>query len=90
MLNSSQDGPEWEIGRIIAQLTWNVLLKQVPGGDTIIYDRQWQGAADDIVFRKRFPSYAYSPSGLEGRIFKVMPAVEGDLTLFNPRYVLFL
>lgn len=79
------DGPDWEIGHITAQLTWNVLLRQVPGGETIIYDRQWQGEADDVVFRKKFPRYAYAPSGVQGRIFKTLPAIEGHLTLFNPR-----
>ncbi|EKG14423.1 hypothetical protein MPH_08412 [Macrophomina phaseolina MS6] len=79
------DAPGWEIGRISAQLTWNILLKQVPGGDTIIYDRAWQGQADDVVFKKTVPRYAYSPTGVEGRIFKCLKAVEGDLTLFNPR-----
>ena len=81
-----KDGPDWEIGKIAAQLTWNVLVKQVPGGDTIIYDRQWQGDEDDKVFRKTFPRYAYHPTGVQGRIFKALPAVEGDLTFFNPRY----
>ncbi|KAE9963087.1 hypothetical protein BLS_009702 [Venturia inaequalis] len=79
------DGPDWEIGRISAQLTWNILLKQVPGGDTIIYDRQWQGRADDVVFRKKFPRYAYDPVGLQGNVFKCLMAKQGDLTLFNPR-----
>jgi hypothetical protein len=81
----SQDGPGWEIGNIAAQLTWNILLKQIPGGETIIYDRQWQGRADDIAFQKAFPRYAYAPSGVQGYILKALSAVEGDLTFFNPR-----
>jgi hypothetical protein len=79
------DGPDWEIGHLSGQLTWNVLLRQIPGGDTIIYDRPWQGKSDDVAFRKKLPSYAYSPSGLQGRIFKVMPPIETDLTFFNSR-----
>ncbi|KAI0521400.1 hypothetical protein F5B22DRAFT_634765 [Xylaria bambusicola] len=79
------DGAGWEIGKITSQLTWNILLKQVPGGDTIIYDRQWKGAADDEAFRKAFPRYAYEPAGVQGSIFKAMKAVEGDLTFFNSR-----
>jgi hypothetical protein len=70
-------------------LTWNVLLRQVPGGDTIIYDRQWQGQTDDEAFRKAFPRYAYEPAGVQGFIFKAMAPVEGDLTFFNSRYVFF-
>ena len=81
-------GPGWEIGEITGQLTWNILFKQVKGGDTIIYDRQWQGKTDDERFRKPLPSYAYSPAGMQGQIFKVMPPIEGHLTFFNPRYVL--
>lgn len=81
----TQDGPDWEIGGITAQLTWNVLLRQVPGGETIIYDRQWMGDEDDRAFRKTFPRYAYAPSGMQGTVFKSLSAIEGDLTLFNPR-----
>ena len=79
------DGEGWEIGRVTGQLTWNILFRQVEAGDTIIYDRQWQGKADDVLFKRPAPSFAYSPVGLQGRIFKAMPALEGDLTLFNPR-----
>ncbi|KAI3317694.1 hypothetical protein HD806DRAFT_514017 [Xylariaceae sp. AK1471] len=79
------DGAGWEIGKITSQLTWNILLRQVPGGDTIIYDRQWQGAADDKSFRKAFPRYAYEPAGVQGSIFKAMAPIEGDLTFFNSR-----
>ncbi len=80
-----QDCQGWEIGCISAQLTWNTLLAAVPGGETIIYDRQWEGRTDDAAFRKPAPSYAYSPTGLQGRIFKVMLPVEGDVTFFNSR-----
>lgn len=79
------DGPDWEIGSISSQLTWNVLLKRIHGGDTIIYDRQWQGVQDDAVFQKAFPRYAYAPTGIQGCIFKALQAVEGDLTFFNSR-----
>ena len=80
-----QDCQGWEIGHIAAQITWNILLAAVAGGETIIYDRQWQGVADDVLFRKPLPSYAYSPTGLQGKLFKVMPPVEGDVTFFNSR-----
>ncbi|KAJ8123797.1 hypothetical protein ONZ43_g338 [Nemania bipapillata] len=80
------DGTDWEIGKITSQLTWNILLRQVPGGDTIIYDRQWQGESDE-GFRKAFPRYAYEPSGVQGSVFKALTAIEGDLTFFNSRYV---
>ncbi|KAL9052291.1 MAG: hypothetical protein Q9162_005493 [Coniocarpon cinnabarinum] len=79
------DGPGWEIGKVLSQVTWNVLLQQVEGGDTIIYDRQWRGREDDEKFKRAKPSFAYSPVGLQGHTFKAMGAVEGDLTFFNSR-----
>ncbi|KAI1387348.1 uncharacterized protein F4822DRAFT_430102 [Hypoxylon trugodes] len=79
------DGPDWEIGGVVGQLSWNVLLRQVHGGDTIIYDRQWNGAADNAEFRKKFPSYAFQPLTVQGRIPKALAAIEGDLTFFNSR-----
>ena len=38
---------------------------------------------DDYMFRKPLPSYAYSPTGLQGSLFKVMAPVEGDVTFFQ-------
>lgn len=85
LIGGVQDCQGWEIGRVSAQLSWNILLAAVPGGETVIYDRQWQGKADDDVFRKPPPSYTYSPTGLQGRVFKVMLPIEGDVTFFNSR-----
>ncbi|KAF3764030.1 hypothetical protein M406DRAFT_280107 [Cryphonectria parasitica EP155] len=79
------EGAGWEIGRVAAQLSWNILLNKVPGGDTFIYDREWQAPEDDMAWRKEFPKYAYDPKVVEGRAIKVMSAVAGDLTFFNPR-----
>ncbi|KAI0838469.1 hypothetical protein F5Y06DRAFT_296546 [Hypoxylon sp. FL0890] len=81
------DDPEHEIGAIVGQISWNVLLKQVPGGDTLIHDHQWQGKPDNEKFQKTAPKYAYSPLIYQGRIPKVMPAIEGDLTFFNSRNI---
>lgn len=61
------------------------MLATVLGGKPIIYDRQWQGAADDAAFRNPLPSYAYSPTGLQGSLFVVIPPVEGDVTFSNSR-----
>lgn len=80
-----QDAPNWKIGKVVSQITWNVLLKQVHGGETIIYDRLWRGKEDDEIFKKPFPSYGYQPLAIENAAFKVIPAVEGDLTLMNSR-----
>ena len=68
------------------QLTWNILLNEVHGGDTLIYDRQWHAPEDDVEWRKPFPRYAYQPGVVEASAFKVMKPVPGDLTFFNPRY----
>lgn len=64
------------------------MLNKVSGGDTFIYDREWRAPADDLAWRKEFPKYAYDPKVVDARCHKVMSAIAGDLTLFNPRYVL--
>jgi hypothetical protein len=79
------DGPQWEIGRITAQITWNILLKQVDGGESVVYDRFWQGASDDTEFKNAPPSYGYSHRAVEGRALKKMSYEEGDLHFFNSR-----
>ncbi|KAF9768846.1 hypothetical protein IL306_013806 [Fusarium sp. DS 682] len=75
----------WSIDQIVGQLTWNILLNEISGGDTIIYDRQWRAPDDDESWRKPFPRDSYQPQMLEGHPFKAMRAIPGDLTLFNPR-----
>ncbi|KAI1802051.1 hypothetical protein F4811DRAFT_531399 [Daldinia bambusicola] len=77
--------PAWSVGSLVGQLTWNILLNPVPGGETIIYDRQWNAPDDDLAWRKTIRADTYHKKMLEGRPFKVMMAVPGDLTFFNPR-----
>ncbi|OTB12663.1 hypothetical protein K445DRAFT_76877 [Daldinia sp. EC12] len=77
--------PAWSVGNLVGQLTWNILLNPVPGGETIIYDRQWNAPDDDLAWRKAIQADTYHKKMLEGRPFKVMMAVPGDLTFFNPR-----
>ncbi|KJZ71686.1 hypothetical protein HIM_08924 [Hirsutella minnesotensis 3608] len=79
------EGHGWEIGKIAAQMSWNILLNPVPGGDTFIYDRQWQAPQDDYAWRKVFPKYAYDPRLVDGHAVKVVKPVPGDLYWFNPR-----
>lgn len=74
-----------EVGKIVSQITWNVLLKSVPGGETLVHDRPWQGASDNKKYQKERPRYAYSPKVFEGCISKVIAPIEGDLTFFNSR-----
>jgi hypothetical protein len=85
VLTGHQEGIGWEIGGIAAQMSWNILLNPVPGGDTIIFDRQWQAPQDDLEWRKDFPKYAYDPRIVDGRAIKVVKPVPGDLYWFNPR-----
>ncbi|KAK2031323.1 hypothetical protein LX32DRAFT_691729 [Colletotrichum zoysiae] len=56
-------------------VTWNILLNAVPGGDTIVYDRQWQAPDDDIEWRKKFPRDSCHPQMLQSHPFKAMEAV---------------
>ncbi|KAI0502804.1 hypothetical protein F5B22DRAFT_640628 [Xylaria bambusicola] len=79
------EAPAWAISKISRQLTWNILLNEVPGGETIIYDRQWRAPEDDLKWRPAHRTHSYQKRMLEGRPFKVMPAVPGDLTFFSPR-----
>ncbi|KAF9882703.1 hypothetical protein FE257_005511 [Aspergillus nanangensis] len=78
------DGPSWEIGRICSQITWNILLRPVQGGETIVYDRSWHPPSDDQQFRKPM-SYGFSPNIIENQPFKVLTPQAGHLTLFNSR-----
>ncbi|KAI8627985.1 hypothetical protein F5Y19DRAFT_476781 [Xylariaceae sp. FL1651] len=79
------EGKGWEIGKIVAQISWNILLNPIPGGDTFIYDRQWRAPEDDLNWRKDFPKYAYDPRIVDGHALKVIKPVPGDLYWFNPR-----
>ncbi|KAK6511886.1 hypothetical protein TWF481_000790 [Arthrobotrys musiformis] len=79
------EAANWSIDKIVGQLTWNILLNEIPGGDTLVYDRQWVAPDDDEAWRKIFPRDSYHPQMLEGHPFKAMRALPGDLTFFNPR-----
>ncbi|KAI0419641.1 hypothetical protein F5X98DRAFT_384407 [Xylaria grammica] len=79
------EGNGWEIGRIVAQMSWNILLNPIAGGDTFIFDRQWQAPKDDLAWRKAFPKYAYDPRIVEGHALKVIKPTPGDLYWINPR-----
>ncbi|KAI0538362.1 hypothetical protein GGR58DRAFT_513067 [Xylaria digitata] len=79
------EGNGWEIGRIVAQMSWNILLNPTAGGDTFIFDRQWQAPKDDLAWRKAFPKYAYDPRIVDGHALKVVKPTPGDLYWINPR-----
>jgi hypothetical protein len=80
------DAPGWEIGRISAQLSWNILLREVQGGECVIYRRFWEGKSDDETFRQPSPGYGYRKEAVEGCDVQVVQPEVGELTLFNSRY----
>ncbi|KAJ4290807.1 hypothetical protein N0V90_010002 [Kalmusia sp. IMI 367209] len=81
------DAPGWEIGRISAQLSWNILLREVQGGECIIYRRFWEGKSDDERFKQPKPGYGYTAEAVEGRevqdqtIHKTVALYQQDETL---------
>lgn len=74
-------GTKWEIGHISAQISWNILFKDIQGGETIIYDRPWM-QEDDSEYKKP-NSYGYSPRIVEGHPFKVVTPTQGDIYFIN-------
>jgi len=81
------DAPGWEIGGITAQLTWNILLREIQGGECIIYHRFWEGKSDDEQFKQPKPAYGYRAEVVEGREVQVVSPEVGELTIFNSRCV---
>ncbi|KAL4877900.1 hypothetical protein BJY04DRAFT_121749 [Aspergillus karnatakaensis] len=79
------DAPGWEIGSITAQLSWNILLREVEGGECVIYRRFWQGKSDDERFRQPAPGYGYRRESVDGVECQVVKPERGELTLFNSR-----
>lgn len=84
------DGPGWEIGAIKAQLTWNILLKEVRGGESVVYNRFWKGKEDDDKYRDVTKSYGYSRDVIDGCESKKIAPIVGQIALFNPRSVMSL
>lgn len=81
-----QSDSDLEIGKVVGQVTWNILLKAVPGGETFVWDRPWQGKVDDEKFQKARPRYTYSPLVHQGRVPKIVEPIVGDIAFFNSRY----
>jgi hypothetical protein len=77
------DAPDWEIGRCVAQLAWNLYLK-VPenGGECVVHNRQW--CANDEKFKVP-DSYSYEMSLVKESEAKYITPILGDLVLFNSR-----
>lgn len=74
---------QWSIGRVSAQITWNIYC-QMPssGGATVVYNRPW--TADAQAFQ--IPgSYGYREDLVSGREQLRIDPGECDLVLFNSR-----
>ncbi|KAK7966862.1 uncharacterized protein PG986_001139 [Apiospora aurea] len=82
---TTQSSKGWTVTNIAAQLSWNIVLNPVYGGETIIYDRVWDAPADEQAWQKEIDFDTYHKKMLEGRPFKVMLPVPGGLAFFNTR-----
>jgi hypothetical protein len=77
------DAPEWTIGKISAQIAWNIYLQTgVEGGETIVYRRLWQ-PSDELHLLPN--SYGYDHSLVEGCDFIRIHPMQGALVFFNSR-----
>lgn len=77
------NSPEWAIGEIEAQITWN-LYTQCPsaGGETTVYNSPWVPAEGEDPARGLPSSSVESDDSVES--FTFAPKV-GEVVLFNPR-----
>lgn len=77
------DAPDWNIGRIASQLSWNLFIyTPESGGECIVHNRQW-GLHHE---RQRLPnSYGYDPLVVKDvESHSITPKI-GDLVIFNSR-----
>lgn len=74
---------QWEVGGVIAQLSWNLYLKFSPNsnGNTRIYDRQWQPGDDQY----KLDSYGYSDAVIADADMITFQPYVGDVFIFNTR-----
>jgi len=75
--------PGWEVGTVIAQLSWNLYLQLSLNnhGKTYIYDRQWYPGDE----RHKLDSYGYSDKVVSGASSIVFQPQVGDVFIFNTR-----
>ncbi|MGI2732199.1 histidine kinase [Bacillus cytotoxicus] len=76
--------PEWTIGKINAQLAWNIYLQpSANGGSTVVYNRPWKKS--DEAFYKLKDSYAYDYEAVKNaECIRITPQ-QGELVFFNPQ-----
>ncbi|OYD08213.1 histidine kinase [Paludifilum halophilum] len=77
--------PDWTIGKIYAQLTWNIYLQtSSSGGATVVYQRPWRKS--DQTYYKRKDSYGYDERVVENAdAVRIVPE-RGEWIAFNPQY----
>ncbi|HEY1353511.1 MAG TPA: 2OG-Fe(II) oxygenase [Ktedonobacteraceae bacterium] len=77
------DAQDWAIGRISAQLAWNIYLQASErGGTTRVYHRAWQH--EDECYREP-GSYAFDPALVQNAAYIEIAPRTGELVLFNSR-----
>ncbi len=77
------DAPDWKIGRISSQLSWNLCVHAPEtNGECVVYNKMWR-LSDE---RNRMKdSYGYEPSSIEGVEYNALAPKLGDLIIFNSR-----
>ncbi|XP_077986443.1 uncharacterized protein LOC144440878 isoform X2 [Glandiceps talaboti] len=77
-------GQGWMIADVRSQLSWNLYLTQPSGGgETIVYDRQWDAGLEEL--RSFDLSRPYDPNIIDGVRTWTLQPIQGDLVLFNSR-----
>lgn len=77
--------PDWTIGKINAQLAWNIYLQPSSGGGaTVVYQRPWRKV--DEEYYKLKDSYGYDPAVVKNADFVKVTPEQGDLVLFSPQH----
>lgn len=78
-----RDAPDWSIGNVTAQITWNYYCSfPETGGATVVFDRPWTPDSETYAIPG---SYAYDPSLVEGCRSVSLEPEESDLIFFNSR-----
>ena len=77
------DAPTWAVGRIDAQVTWNVYCRLPDdGGTTTVYNRPW---TPDLQAYQIPGSYGYRDAMVAGCESVTIEPATGDLVFFNSR-----
>lgn len=81
---AKRDAPDWEIGQIIQQLTWNIYL-QMPasGGEIVLYQKLW---SREDAKHMGSDSFFYESEVVSGWPSVRFRPEAGDLVLFDPTH----